>query len=246
MVTKAYIQDVISRHSVRVRIPLYHKLEEVNGSTPNSELSIAPICTLPNVITDPHPGDIVFVSFEENDLSKPVIMGYLSKDNMGEALSSIKCEDLDAQGDVILSKYTTIGEIGYDTIFHLKGLKQNIVEKLDEVDANIDEVNEEIGDKDSSVANTNTLWGSVADFNNRIGKEEAPPEDSILVNTDLPKGKSIWDNLYYVKHNFMDSNTPILKQSAYGNTLPSDPKDGQLYFMPLSDIDFSKVTLTIN
>ena len=74
MITQAYVQDVINRHSVRVRIPLYNKAEGVNGSTPNSELGVAPICTLPNIINDPHPGDVVFIAFEEDDLSKPVVL----------------------------------------------------------------------------------------------------------------------------------------------------------------------------
>lgn len=245
MITKAYIQDVINRHAVRVRIPLYNKLDGVNGSTPNAELGIAPICTLPNVINDPHPGDIVFVSFEEDNLSKPVVIGYLSKENMGETLTNIKCEDLESQGDVKLSKYTTIGEIDYDEIYQLKGLDENIVDKFEDIDSNLKDIGDEIGDKNSGIANTSTLWGNVADFNNRIGTEDPAPEDSIFTNSSLTVGKSIWDNLHYVKHNFLDSNAPILKSTAYGNKLPDNPKDGQLFFMPLNDIDFNKVTLNI-
>lgn len=47
MVTKAIIQEVIGPHSVRVRIPLYNKIEYVNGSTPTSELPRASICLTP-------------------------------------------------------------------------------------------------------------------------------------------------------------------------------------------------------
>lgn len=243
MITKGYIQDVLSRHSVRVRIPLYNKIENVNGATPNKELSIAPICTVANIINDPHIGDIVFLAFEEDDISKPVVIGYLSLSNMGESLTDIKCDNFEAQGDTTLSKYTKIGEIDYENIFQLKGLTQNILEKFGMIDTLLEEINIEMGDP-TTTPDTNTVWGSIADLSSRVGTEDPKPDKSTLINADLNVGKSLWENLHYIKHNYVDSNTPILQSgTAYGSKLPENPKDGQLYFMPLEDINFNEVTL---
>ena len=79
MLTKAYVEAVYSPHKALVRMPLFNKIRDVNGATPKSELPTATICIVPGSEYDIEVGDIVFLGFEEDDLSKPVILGVLSR-----------------------------------------------------------------------------------------------------------------------------------------------------------------------
>jgi hypothetical protein len=130
MLTKAYIQEVINPHSIKVRMPLYNKLEGVDGATPNNKLHTACVCTLPNFITNPRKGDIVIVGFEDNDISHPVVLGYLSVNSTVASTMDILCDNLTAKGDIVLGEYTTIGEVTPENIKCLKGVNENIKDTL--------------------------------------------------------------------------------------------------------------------
>ena len=140
MLTKAYIQEVLSSHSIRVRIPLYNKIEGVEGATPNNELHTACVCTLPNFITNPKAGDVVIVGFEENDVSNPVILGYLSTSSTNQSLVDVLCDSLTVKGDTLLDEYTTIGEVKPENIKCLKDLKENINESFKKNTKNIEDI----------------------------------------------------------------------------------------------------------
>ena len=77
MITRAYITEVITSKKVRVRIPIYDRVEKAGLSVSNDDLSIATICTPPNMVYNPQVGDVVFVGFEDNDISYPVVLGYM-------------------------------------------------------------------------------------------------------------------------------------------------------------------------
>ena len=81
MITKAYIQEVVSPQLVRLRIPLYHKPSGVNGALSNDLLPYACLNTISGVTINPAVGDVVIVAFEEDDLYKPIVMGYLQVAN---------------------------------------------------------------------------------------------------------------------------------------------------------------------
>lgn len=78
MITKAIIEEVISEDSVRVRIPLIHKIVNVSGSTPFSELPVATICTMPGLRCLYDVGDVVYVAYEDKQSAKIVVLGELS------------------------------------------------------------------------------------------------------------------------------------------------------------------------
>lgn len=260
MITKAFIQDVINPHTVRVRIPMYNKLDGTQGSTPKSELPLAPICTVANIINDPHPGDVVFVSFEDDDLSKPIVLGYLSLANMGLSYTDIVCDDLEAKGEIRLSEDMVVGEIKYENIFQLKNLNENVVEKFQEIDRLIDEINVEIkklqdqdatfdkviGNKETEEGKENpddeTLWGSIlinkrdiTNINLTIGAKGQPSPSSFSEDDNTLRG-----NLNYLNNNSISNKTPVLKGS-YGDKLPTKGEEGQLYFIPLSKVSESQL-----
>lgn len=142
MITKAYISEVFSPNKVRVRVPLFNKIDGVNGSTPKNELSMACVCSLPNCKVAPQSGDVVLVGFEEDNTSKPVVLGFLSKESDISSTVDIKCEKLEALGDVILDKRTTIGKVTPENIECLEGLEDNVDEKFESLDTDIDKINE--------------------------------------------------------------------------------------------------------
>lgn len=148
MVTKAYISEVISPYSVKIRIPLYNKINGVNGATPESELPLACVCTLPNYAISPVVGDIVIVGFEEDNISKPVIIGFLSRDKEYESSVNISCEDFKATGDISLSSQTSIGDVNSDNIKCLLNLKDNIKDTFEELKLDVSAISKRLGENE--------------------------------------------------------------------------------------------------
>ena len=126
MLTKAIIEQVISQYEVRVRIPLYNKAADAINCTPKEQLCIASTCIPAGQSYNYNVGDIVYVSFEDNDISKPVVLGFLYSANKPITTSDILARDLSVDGEAILSKYTSIGNVAGNEIETLKGQKTNI------------------------------------------------------------------------------------------------------------------------
>lgn len=133
MITKAIIEEVIDCYSVRVRIPLYNKLDGVQSATPKDELSIAPICSIPNCKISFNKGDIVFVSFEEDLIEQPVVIGHLLKENMGNTFFEITTSEIEVKNSAVLPSNTTIGEVSSLEIACLQGIKNNISIDIDDL-----------------------------------------------------------------------------------------------------------------
>ena len=156
MVTKAIIQEVLSHHAIKIRIPIYNKLENTNGSTPNNELSITTLCTLPNFLIKPEPGDIVLVAFEEDDISKPIVIGYISLANGMNSNVDIKCDGLEVQGTIKLSNSININnEIEYKNILALKNQTDNIKITFENIDKDIEDINKDIEKIEGNITDIN-------------------------------------------------------------------------------------------
>lgn len=236
MITKAIIQDVINAHKIRIRIPLYNKLDGVNGSTPNNELSIASVCTLPNIISDPHVGDIVFVSFEEDNIAKPVILGYLSSKADNKSLTNIKCDNLLVKGETCLTKETVIGEIEYENISQLKGLKDNINLKFQSIDknisslkSNIQSISQNINENTSNILQLQLDLGTL-EYNTNLLEISISNLNSIITN-DILNDMNPNSLGYKIKTGLSDLNTKIDDKIQISTQKPSvnNLKDGQLY-----------------
>jgi archaellum component FlaC len=223
MLTKAIIQEVLTPYSIRIRIPSVNKIEGVNGSTPNNELYIAAVCSLPKFIIDPRVGDIVVVGFEDNDMSNPIVLGYLSKSSGNMSIADIVCNDFEATGEIKLSKDTSIGEVTPINIESLKNQKENINDEFNIVKNSIDTIKSEIkGLSQKNSASMNELSGLIKSINeslNSLGVRIKDVEDSY---TELNKKFS----------NYLEKYPTVLDTRSYGSDVSSvtSPYDGQIYF----------------
>ena len=60
-----------------MRIPILDGAAESKGSTPKTELNWASVVCIPGLDVEYRVGDVVIVGFEDNDLGKPIVLGYL-------------------------------------------------------------------------------------------------------------------------------------------------------------------------
>ena len=131
MVTKGIITEVISDYKAKVRIPLYDSVESAKGSTLDKDLSIATVCTLPNLTHPVDVGDVVYVSFEDGDKSKPVILGHLHKENKTKTKVNLDVGNITTNSTTQLGYQTSIGNIRPAEIATLSGVKDNIQNQID-------------------------------------------------------------------------------------------------------------------
>lgn len=106
MITKAMIENVEpDGYHFRVRIPVFHKISGVPGSTPYEELPIAPCCVPPGLVPNYSAGDVVWVAFSDNQYSEPVIMGSLYNESSDELTSSLNTNVVQANAEVMLPDF---------------------------------------------------------------------------------------------------------------------------------------------
>lgn len=108
---KAIIESIESDYLYKVRIPIYHKIENTIGATPTRELPTAPVCTMPGVYPHYQIGDIVWVDFENGEIGYPVILGLLYREEESKSVSDVKFSSLTVDNDAILPEGTSIGNV---------------------------------------------------------------------------------------------------------------------------------------
>ena len=78
VLTRAYIDEIdYPNAKLRVRIPTLNGVKESTASTPSEQLEWASILQTPGIDIDYKVGDVVVVGFEDNDLSSPIVLGFL-------------------------------------------------------------------------------------------------------------------------------------------------------------------------
>ena len=133
MVTKGIVTEVLNEYKAKVRIPLYDSVESAKGSTLDKDLSTATICTLPNLSNPVSVGDVVYVSFEDGDKSKPVILGHLHKENKTKTKVNLDVGNITTSSTTQLGYQTSIGNIRPTEIARLTGVKENVQHQIDSV-----------------------------------------------------------------------------------------------------------------
>ena len=130
MVTKAFVEELISPHKVRVRIPLFDRPVNDPYSKETKDLNIATISTLPNCSMNYKVGDVVYVAFEDNSSDKVVVIGSLSNTNESTTFPDFLASKLNVIDEVKLPSSTTIGELTPEVLNYLTGLTENVQRQL--------------------------------------------------------------------------------------------------------------------
>lgn len=129
MIQKGIIAQVIDKYNYKVRIPKYDKVESATYSTKTDDLSSGIVCSVPGIEVVYVEGDVVLLSFENGELSKPVILGLLYREekkdsdilvnSVDTSLSGIK-EDIDKLNSQSLYthlKYSDDNGITFTSLF---------------------------------------------------------------------------------------------------------------------------------
>ena len=128
MVTKAIIRtSSVPGGQPRVNIIKYGQVENSPGAEDPVLYPVGTICALPGVSPKYKDGDIVYINVEDNNLSKPVIIGLVSDiERNKETLSDAKHSSLEVTVNAILPEDTTIGKVSMKALSNLAGLATNV------------------------------------------------------------------------------------------------------------------------
>jgi hypothetical protein len=91
-------------------------------------------------------GDVVFVGFEDDIASQPIILGLLYRPNMGYTSSDLYIDNMSVYNSVKLPSNTNIGKVTSTELSYLSGLRGSIQNQLS-TSVSI----EEIGDLELSI-----------------------------------------------------------------------------------------------
>ena len=144
MVTKAIVESIDNIYSIKVRIPILDSGKEFTDATLYNNLSEATVCLPPRASYIPQIGDIVFVAFEDNDKGKPIIIGCLFKESGNTSQINIELNDLKVNSKSVLSNNTTIGDITYEEIKYLAGLKQSVQSTFNNIETRLKNLEDSI------------------------------------------------------------------------------------------------------
>ena len=138
MIQKGIIAQVIDKYNYKVRIPKYDKIESATYSTKLDDLSSGIVCSIPGIDIAYVEDDVVLVSFENDELSKPVILGLLYREEkkdsdilvkgVDESLTDIK-DDLDklnSQGLFTHLKYSDDNGVTFTSLFSSQNYESNV------------------------------------------------------------------------------------------------------------------------
>ncbi len=121
MITRAIINKIdYESNKIRVRIPIYDGAQNSQESTSDDDLSWASVLCIPGLTIDYKIGDIVIVGFEDDDIGKPIILGYLRLVNgeSDEARISANLNNLTVNDKLSTSTNVKFGKLTYEQIFN--------------------------------------------------------------------------------------------------------------------------------
>lgn len=81
MIQRGIIEQILDKYLVQVRIPVYDKAKSSSAGTKTSDLAKSIICVSPGTEVNYVLGDVVLVGFENDEISKPVVLGLLYRSN---------------------------------------------------------------------------------------------------------------------------------------------------------------------
>lgn len=113
MITKGIIQSINGNKFI-VRLPVLEKPGLINVTTSLNNTLEATLNTPPGLYDAYNINDVVFVSFEDNQINKPIILGkLLLNEKENNVTSQLSINSLNVTGIANLPKNTRIGNINY-------------------------------------------------------------------------------------------------------------------------------------
>ena len=176
MIVKAYIESILDNGKYKIRIPTIDKVQ--NSSLNVDNLSVAEVCSVMNSGLDLSLNDIVYIDFENDDRSKPIIIGCLSGSGIE---SSYKLDSLKVSDTANLPSDISIGDVSYYELSCLIGTTGNIEEQVSLIKSNISEINNNlillnntIEDINSTIKaiNLKQISSKIEYTSDKIGKEQ--------------------------------------------------------------------------
>lgn len=125
MITKGIVQEIIDPYNIKLRLPILDGTDYSSEGIPNEYLNTAIVCLPPKTQYNFEIGDVVIVGFEDDDLSKPIIIGCLFKQDGNTSTIDIQAQELSTT-NAILGKNTYIGNVTPKEISSLEGVTGNI------------------------------------------------------------------------------------------------------------------------
>ena len=134
--TKGIIEQIIDKYSVRLRIPTYNRSSDAILKTPTEDLPVAHICVAPGIYPNYKVGDIIYVGFEDNQLSQPIILGYLYREGL-ESTGDMHALSLQVDVNAFLPRKSSIGNVTPTDLSYLNLVKSNIQQQIDQLESKI-------------------------------------------------------------------------------------------------------------
>ena len=233
--TQAVIKAIdTDTNTCTIQVPLFNTVRSVAAGIPNTAFALPP-----GFINPYKAGDEVFVSFINNEVNQPVVMGRLySKQSAAAAQAGgIRCSELTVTNTASLpittsfsgavGGFSDLGKLLAGLVAAQSSINAN-AQATDSMNLDIKNINEAIEDikaRLTAIENNITAIQNAHTFWILCGDLRSPCEQSLKLNVDDPNynpdnpdtWKLVWDNSITNPNFTTDYNT-------YGGiTLPSDP-----------------------
>ena len=151
MLKKGIIESVNENTAV-VRIPGIDKSTFAVANISTKDLTPCPISTLPGIKPNLQVGDIVIVGFEDDNVSKPIILGtLLSKPTT--SLCNITADSFVSVGSSKFNEETSIGSVSPTNLRSLVGYNTQLGTDMQNLLEIINNLNKKIEDLESRLSN---------------------------------------------------------------------------------------------
>ena len=130
MITKAIVESIVDKYTIKVRIPRLDRTEYSSMRTPTEYLNEAIICTLGNYDPNIKVGDIVFVALDDQNEDEVIILGYLYREKRTEAYADVILGDLNIKNRATLPIETYIGNVKPIELSYIQGATGNLQSQI--------------------------------------------------------------------------------------------------------------------